>query len=157
MQKMSSVNGIFIRKMDMSDVPFVYQHETSVFGQRLEEKALYEEIIENQFSRYYVALDGDIRVGYIGGWMPKPNAEVMTVFVKEAHRKQKIGHALLDFLIKELIKEKIESITLEVRPSNVAAIALYHSFGFVDVAIRKQYYKDGEDALMMYLMIGGHK
>jgi ribosomal-protein-alanine N-acetyltransferase len=150
-------NDIDIRLMDMSDVPFVYQHETVIFGQKIEEKALYKEIIENKVARYYIALKDGNRIGYIGGWMPGPYAEIITVFVKEQFRKQNIGHALLSYLIEQALKEDIESITLEVRPTNVSAIALYRSFGFVEIGLRKQYYKDGEDALMMYLLIGGSK
>lgn len=157
MQKIVNLKNLQIRKMDMSDVPFVYHHETNVFDQRIEEKALYQEIIENNISRYYIALNEGKRIGYIGGWVPKPNAEIMTIFVKDDYRKQHIGNLLLGYLIEELKKEKVESITLEVRPTNVAAITLYRSFGFLDVAVRKEYYQDKEDALLMYLLIGGHK
>jgi ribosomal-protein-alanine N-acetyltransferase len=149
-------NDITIRLMDMSDVPFVYQQETVEFGQKIEEKALYKEIIENKIARYYIALKDSERIGYIGGWMPGPYAEIITIFVKEQFRKQNIGHRLLTHLIEQAVKEDIESITLEVRPTNVSAIALYRSFGFAEIGLRKQYYKDGEDALMMYLMIGGN-
>jgi ribosomal-protein-alanine N-acetyltransferase len=42
-------------------------------------------------------------------------------------------------------------MTLEVRPSNAVAIALYRKFGFRDVALRKRYYSDnGEDASVMW-------
>lgn len=157
MQKVIKHEHIHIRKMDMSDVPFVYHHETKVFHQRIEEKALYQEIIENNLSRYFIALIEGKRVAYIGGWVPKPNAEIMTIFVKDEYRKQHIGHLLLSYMIEELKKDEVESITLEVRPSNTAAITLYRSFGFLDVAVRKEYYQDKEDALLMYLLIGGHR
>jgi ribosomal-protein-alanine N-acetyltransferase len=155
---MCKINSdIEIRMMDMSDVPFVYHQETAVFGQKIEEKALYKEIIENKVARYYIALKDGKRIGYIGGWMPKPHAEIITIFVKPEVRKQNIGCSLLKYLIDRAIEEEIESITLEVRPTNYAAIALYRSFGFADIGLRKKYYKDGEDALMMYLLIGGNK
>jgi len=157
MYKTNNNSELYIRQMDMSDVPFVYQHETKAFGQKIEEKALYAEIIENKIARYYIALINERRVGYIGGWVPGPYAEIITVFVKEDFRKNKIGHVLLSYLIEEVVLEKIESITLEVRPTNIAAIALYQSFGFEAIGRRKKYYKDGEDALMMYLLIGGNK
>lgn len=146
---------VVIRRMDMSDVPFVYREEKRVFQQRLEEKALYEEIIENNHSRYYIALLDGKRIGYIGGWIPRPNAEVITVFVKEKYRHQHIGQELLAFLLDVFTKEEVESVTLEVRRTNNPAISLYRSFGFEQVAVRKNYYKDGEDALMMYLLLGG--
>lgn len=156
MSKNLSDQSLKIRKMDMSDVPFVYRQETTIFGQMLEEKALYEEIIQNDIAFYYIALLDGVRVGYIGGWAPEPNAEIITVFVRPNYRLKHIGRSLVSFMIDEMKKIGIESITLEVRPTNVGAISLYKSFGFEKVSVRKNYYKDGEDALMMYVLIGGH-
>ena len=46
------------------------------------------------------------------------------------------------------------SATLEVRPSNTAAVALYSSHGFVEIGRRKGYYAaEGEDAIVMHLEI----
>ena len=42
-------------------------------------------------------------------------------------------------------------MTLEVRRSNLAAQALYHQCGFLDVGYRKRYYENSEDALIMAL------
>jgi ribosomal-protein-alanine N-acetyltransferase len=152
-----SKSKLSIRKMDMSDVPFVLHYETKAFDQHLEEKALYEEIIENQVSEYYIGLIDKERIGYVGVWVPKPSAEIITMFVKEEFRNHYFGAELLRFVLNRLRKDSIESITLEVRPSNKPAIGLYEKFGFKEVARRRKYYKDGEDALLMYLLIGGQK
>ena len=46
--------------------------------------------------------------------------------------------------------EGAESVSLEVRPSNTAAIALYNSMGFEEVGLRKNFYRDPvEDALIL--------
>lgn len=155
MRKSKQVKNLLIRKMDMSDVPFVLHYETKTFDQHVEEKALYEEIIENQVSHYYMALVNEERIGYIGVWVPKPNAEILTLYIKEEYRKKEYGFALLYFVMEELEKEHIESVTLEVRMSNIAAVSLYKKLGFEHVSTRKNYYKDGEDALLMYKLIGG--
>ena len=148
---------ITIRKMDLSDIPFVYREEERIFGKSLGEKTLYNEIIYNDMSRYFIALDDDKRIGYIGAWLTEPNAEILNLFVLETYRGRKIGSRLLQAVLDVCIEAKIENITLEVRPSNVAAIALYTSLGFHEATRRKQYYNDGEDALLMFKAVGEKK
>jgi ribosomal-protein-alanine N-acetyltransferase len=66
-------------------------------------------------------------------------------------RRRRMGHAAA--LIGELLGELGEQarLTLEVRPSNASAIALYERYGFLSVGRRKSYYHDnGEDALIMW-------
>ena len=56
---------------------------------------------------------------------------------------------LLQFVIREAKKNNIFKLQLEVRQSNSVAIALYAQLGFVQVAVRKKYYQDNEDAVVM--------
>jgi ribosomal-protein-alanine N-acetyltransferase len=63
-----------------------------------------------------------------------------------------LGRDLLDHCLACARDHKADSLFLEVRTSNVAAIALYHSSGFVDLAVRRNYYParvGREDALIM--------
>ena len=53
-------------------------------------------------------------------------------------------------MIDECLAEGVTDITLEVRVSNDPAIALYRSFGFEEAGVRRRYYQDGEDALIMW-------
>jgi ribosomal-protein-alanine N-acetyltransferase len=74
---------------------------------------------------------------------------LMNVAVDPARRRQGIGTALLTALLERLGDDA--SVTLEVRPSNAAAIALYERFGFVAAGRRPRYYQDnGEDAVIMW-------
>lgn len=147
--------SIIIRKMDLSDIPFVYQEERRIFGKSLGEKTLYNEILYNEMSRYFIAMDGERRVGYIGSWLTRPNAEILNLFVLESHRGKGIGTMLVNQVLHVCEKEHIELLTLEVRVSNTVAIGLYEALGFDRVTIRKQYYEDGEDASLMVRPIGG--
>jgi ribosomal-protein-alanine N-acetyltransferase len=143
--------------MDLSDIPFVYREEERIFGSSLGEKTLYNEIIYNNMSRYFVALRNKKRIGYIGAWLTEPNAEILNLFVLEKYRGHKVGSRLLQEVLDVCQDSDIENITLEVRPSNIAAIALYKSFGFHEATRRKQYYNDGEDALLMFRTVGEKK
>ena len=64
-------------------------------------------------------------------------------------RKQGLASKLLEEVLDDCYAKKIQSITLEVRVSNFAAIALYQKFGFEKVLIKPHFYIDGEDAIYM--------
>jgi ribosomal-protein-alanine N-acetyltransferase len=74
---------------------------------------------------------------------------LMNVAVDPPERRRGIATALLDRLLEQAGPN--ESYTLEVRPSNPSAIALYERFGFRSAGTRPRYYRDtGEDALIMW-------
>lgn len=74
---------------------------------------------------------------------------LMNIAVDPAARRQGIGAALLDEMLERAGREA--SYTLEVRPSNGPAMALYQRFGFRSAGMRKRYYRDtGEDAVIMW-------
>ncbi len=74
---------------------------------------------------------------------------LMNIAVDPALRRRGIGIALLEKMVERAGPE--ESYTLEVRPSNAVAIALYERFGFRAAGTRRRYYQDtGEDAVIMW-------
>jgi ribosomal-protein-alanine N-acetyltransferase len=74
---------------------------------------------------------------------------LMNVAVDPAARRRGVATALLEQMIERAGPE--QSYTLEVRPSNAGAIALYERFGFRSAGTRRRYYRDtGEDALIMW-------
>jgi ribosomal-protein-alanine N-acetyltransferase len=81
---------------------------------------------------------------YVDAW------HVMNVAVDPACRRRGIGTTLLRQLL--AIVGETTQLTLEVRISNGAAIALYEELGFLRAGLRRRYYADnGEDALIMWL------
>jgi ribosomal-protein-alanine N-acetyltransferase len=75
---------------------------------------------------------------------------IMNVAVDPVLQRHGIGTALLERLL-EQVDDGAAQLTLEVRPTNPAAIALYERFGFRSAGIRRRYYQDnGEDALIMW-------
>lgn len=146
-------NKIVIRKMDMSDIPYVYQEELKIFGKSLGEETLYHEVLHNPLSKYFIALVDDKRAGYVGSWLTVPNAEILNLFVSEQFRGNQIGTLLMNEVIQVCEQQNIEVLTLEVRPSNTYAIKMYEDLGFKVSHIRKNYYANKEDALLMALKI----
>lgn len=141
--------NMMIRKMDLSDIDFVYANEMEIFEKSLSKKTLYDELIYNKLAHYFMALIDHKRVGYIGCWITEPNAEIMNLFVLKNYRKLGIGKALMNHVFSLCHTHEVKSLTLEVRDSNKEAIAFYETFGFKVGTIRKKYYSNGEDALLM--------
>lgn len=79
-------------------------------------------------------------------------SHLLNLCVHPAYHRQGFGRTLLDRLL-TLAREHHADITLlEVRPTNVAAVALYHTLGFNEVGVRRAYYPDHggkEDALIL--------
>ena len=105
----------------------------------------------NDMAHYLVACDGKGRIdGFIGVWMMADEAHIMTMGVRLAHRRKGIGELLLISAIDLAAELKADSMTLEVRPSNEAALALYKKYGFKRTGSRRGYYKEAqEDAIII--------
>jgi len=102
-------------------------------------------------NHYVAARTADKLVGYAGitrlGLLPPHEYEIHTIGVDHAFQGQGIGRRLLDELLDFADRG---TVFLEVRTDNAAAIALYRSAGFVEVGLRKRYYRaSGADAYTM--------
>jgi len=89
----------------------------------------------------------ELITGFIGVWMLPDEMHIVTVAVRNSHRRQGIGEILLIAAL-DLARERSQPlVTLEVRVSNDAAIRLYEKYGFEEVGRRPRYYSDNhEDA-----------
>ena len=82
---------------------------------------------------------------YVDAW------HVMNVAVAPDHRRRGIASTLLGTLFDQTSDDGRRGYTLEVRVSNVGAIALYERLGFESRGVRRGYYTDNrEDALIMW-------
>jgi ribosomal-protein-alanine acetyltransferase len=88
---------------------------------------------------------------YIIFWIVADEAHLHNLAVKKEYRRQGLAFSLLG-VMKEIAKQAgLKAQTLEVRPSNTAAIKLYEKCGFVVKGIRPLYYPEThEDALIMW-------
>jgi ribosomal-protein-alanine N-acetyltransferase len=94
----------------------------------------------------------ELVTGVIGLWLLPDEAHIVTVAVRETHRRRGIAELLLIHAI-ELAQAKEQGlVTLECRVSNEAALALYDKYGFDKVGLRPRYYSDNhEDAYVLTL------
>ncbi|CAN5685391.1 hypothetical protein BH24ACT26_BH24ACT26_02200 [soil metagenome] len=102
-------------------------------------------------SRTYLVAryDGEV-VGYCGMMFMAKEAHVTNIAVDPDFHGRKVGTRLLLAIVTEAIAKGSDTISLEVRVSNVVAQAMYEKFGFSAVGFRKGYYiETHEDALVM--------
>lgn len=93
---------------------------------------------------------GERLLGFIGIWLMAGEVHVVTVAVRETHRRMGIGERLVIAAMEMAMEYDQEVLTLEVRASNDAAQRLYGKYGFARVGLRKRYYTDNnEDAVLM--------
>lgn len=114
-------------------------------------KESFMEMIANENACYLVALVGKEVVASCGLRHIVGEGEITNVVTKSTMRGQGIGRQILLKLLDEGAKMGAQAFTLEVRVSNIPAIHLYESLGFVSEGIRKNFYEEPtEDALIMW-------
>jgi len=136
---------LVIDPMKVQDLDQVLLIENSSFTHPWFRQSFESELRRNRLAIYRVArLDGQV-VGYGGIWVILDEAHLTTLAVDQFYRRQGIASALLQEFMESACREGANKMTLEVRPSNLAARHLYERFGFVVKGVRKKYYLD-EDA-----------
>ena len=91
-------------------------------------------------------------LGFIGLWYMASEMHIINLAVHLDYRNKGIGEILLIYAIELSVELKAIMITLEVRPSNLAAQALYSKYGFSQRGVRRAYYLDNrEDAIITTL------
>ena len=107
--------------------------------------------LSNKFARYVIAVKDDVVIGYGGMWVILDESHVTNIAVHPEYRGIGAGALIVEALLDVCRYEKATSITLEVRKSNEVAQRLYKKYGFVEEAVRKNYYEDNrEDAVIMW-------
>lgn len=107
----------------------------------------------NPYMRCLVYEEEKKILGFVVFSIMYEKAEIIDIAVSDGFQRQNIGSKLLEAAIKEGNDKKCESITLEVRVSNQKAISFYKKHGFREISMRKSYYHDDEDALVMIKMV----
>lgn len=101
------------------------------------------------FANIYVYEKDNQVVGFINYSIIYDRAELSYIYVDEKFRKNNIASELMEFMIVDVIDNGCKNITLEVALNNEKGIKLYKKFGFIEQAIRKNYYDNCDGILMM--------
>lgn len=148
------LDGVTLRDMTADDVTAVEVLERRLFPvDAWPMQMFFDELAQVDTRRYVVAEAGGQIVAYAGLLCIEPIADIQTIAVVPEFEGRGIGSAILTELIEEARRRGATEVLLEVRADNPRAQALYVRFGFEQIHVRRRYYRDGTDALIMRLTL----
>lgn len=135
--------------MNEHHVPQIALLERECFADPWSQQSIASEL-HNPLSLWLVAQEGQTLLGYVGSQTCLDETDMMNIAVSPASRLQGVAKALIEALVSALRERGSKQLTLEVRASNGPARQLYESLGFLQVGLRKNYYRNPkEDALIL--------
>jgi ribosomal-protein-alanine N-acetyltransferase len=143
-----------LRRMRFEDLPTVLQIEAKNYNFPWSEQ-IFEECLKATNYNCMICEEMDNVIGYSILSIAVGESHIMNICVDPEAQGLGVGSKLLEKMI-GVAKKKSETIFLEVRPSNTAAIKLYEKRGFNEIGVRKGYYpsigdEGREDAVMLAL------
>lgn len=138
-----------IKRATAADLAEIYGLEVRCFSAPWAIEILYDDICVREHA-YYILREDGIAAGYAGMDIVLDEAHIRKICVDESCRKKGYGSMLLQKMTSDAFAKGAMGIMLEVRVSNKAAQALYTSQGFTSSGVRKNYYTDKEDALILW-------
>ena len=145
-----------VEKLTAAHLSAVAELEAVCFADPWSEKAL---VLLVSDGAYGAVCFSEGRAMAYGGvvWAPD-EGQITNIATHPDARRNGMGAAILEHLIAEARSRGCEQLSLEVRVSNIPAIALYERYGFVKMGIRRGFYKHPtEDAYVMCLQLSGTK
>lgn len=140
---------ITLQPMTIEDLPNVMAIENSAYAVPWPEASYRQELLHGNRSYFDLAKYRGKIIGYSGMWHFVDEVHLGTIVTHPKAQKMGVGEFLLVNVINRALRLSANVVTLEVRPTNTAARALYTKYGFEEVGHRKHYYRDREDALIM--------
>ncbi len=138
---------VTIRPMVEADLDTIVELEQQIFVDAWS-RSSFEAELENKKISHPLVLEADGQIaGYAVVWSFYQELHIANFAIHPDFRKRGFGTQLLKYIFDRFKDAKIAF--LEVRRSNEPAIRLYQKFGFKALTVRKRYYRDGEDALVM--------
>ena len=152
---MSALNPQYqFRPMTEADLDAIMEIEPHIYSHPWSRGNFSDSLVSGYSA--WVLLDSAKIIGYALMMMVLDEAHLLNLSVAKAYQKQGLGRLLLEHMIAIARKHAAENMFLEVRPSNISAIALYENIGFNEMAVRRGYYpaQNGrEDAVLMGLAL----
>ena len=140
-----------IRRSVPRDASEIAAAEQLIFSDPWSERDIIS-TISTEGSMCYTAIDDGCVAAYILGRQIAPEGEIYRIATLPHKRKRGIAYRLLDYAVKCERGAGLESLFLEVREKNTPARNLYRSYGFREIGIRKNYYKNPDDNAIVMLL-----
>ena len=137
---------ISIKQIKENDIDLCYELDLNTIS--LWSKKQWDKEFNKEGTKIFGILFANLVIGICVIQVVLDEAQINYFVVKKKFRKRGFGSYLMSYLIKRCKKLNINKLLLEVSKSNINAEKFYNRFNFNTVGIRKNYYKDGSDALL---------
>ncbi len=139
-----------IRRSIPKDSSEIAKAEEEIFSDPWSEKDI-TSLISTEGSMCYTALSDGKVIGYLIGRQISPEGEIYRLATLPKYRRRGVAYRLLDYTVKCERGRGLENLFLEVRERNLPARRLYRSYGFREIGVRKNYYKNPDDNAIIML------
>lgn len=140
--------NLTIQEADVWDIKAVSELDKNNFSNNFSAEML-EQIFASKRNRIFVAMLENELVGFIVAENDIDEINISHVVVDKAYRNHGIGSKLIGFVEQYAKNIQINVVSLEVSVNNFTAKTLYEKLGYTSRRVRKNYYKDGSDAIEM--------
>ena len=139
---------MIIRPFEKKDLETVAKLESLLYKDPWTIKE-YQDELDNQYAYVFVLEEQEHIIGFYGVWIVSDAATITKVSVHPALQNKGLGFYLFNSVMNIARELGATSFSLEVRVSNIPAQKLYLKSGYKESGIRKGYYSDGENAIVM--------
>jgi len=158
-QNKSLKPNLSLRPMHIGDLDVIMQIEPTIYSHPWT-RGNFSDSLNSGYSAWVMEEKGEM-IGYALMMMVMDEAHLLNLSIAKHRQKQGLGRYLLEYMMTIAKRHKAANMFLEVRTSNISAIALYENIGFCEMAVRRGYYpadpkvfKTGrEDAVLMGLAL----
>ncbi len=155
--------NLSLRPMQMDDLDAIMQIEPTIYSHPWT-RGNFSDSLNSGYSAWVMqesAVKNSEIIGYALMMMVMDEAHLLNLSIAKHRQKQGLGRYLLEHMIVLAKRHKAANMFLEVRPSNISAIALYENMAFCEMAVRRGYYPSDptisktvrEDAVLMGLAL----
>jgi [ribosomal protein S18]-alanine N-acetyltransferase len=143
-----------LRPMQMDDLDAIMQIEPTIYSHPWT-RGNFADSLNSGYSAWILEEHKEM-IGYALMMRVLDEAHLLNLSIAKAQQKRGLGRYLLEHMIMIAKTHKAANMFLEVRTSNISAIALYENMGFCEISVRRGYYPaEGgrEDAVLMGLAL----
>ena len=137
---------ISIKQIYKNDIDLCYELDSNTIS--LWSKKQWAKEFKKDGTRIIGLLIANLLIGICVFQVVLDEAQINYFVVDQKFRKRGLGTHLMSYLIKSCEKLNLRRLLLEVSQNNATAEKFYSGFDFYTVGIRRNYYKDGSDALL---------
>ena len=137
---------IFIKDINIKDIDLCYELDSNTIS--LWSKKQWANEFKKEGIKVFGLLLANLVIGICVFQIVLDEAQIYYFVVNQKYRKKGFGTFLMSYLIKQCENMHITRLFLEVSQRNVTAERFYSHFNFYTIGIRRNYYKDGSDAIL---------